>query len=200
MNKSAQQGIFSKEAFCYDPDTDTFLCPANQRLKRIGYSKKHKQFEYKADGKICSACQLKDKCTRSKTGRTLRRHLRQEELDKMIKQANSSASKRDLKQRQQLSERSFAQSTRYGFKRARWRRLWRMQIQDYLIAAIQNITKLIKVRIPSVSKSNVKAATSARSISYFYNRLMIKILCSSFTHTQRLMPWVTGKSVSFISV
>jgi len=58
-----QQGIFSK-----DPDTDTFLCPANQRLKRIGYSKKHKQFEYKADGKICSACQLKDKYTRSKTG------------------------------------------------------------------------------------------------------------------------------------
>jgi hypothetical protein len=41
-------------------------------------------------------------------------------------------------------ERSFAHSKRYGFDRARWRGLWRMQIQDYLICAIQNIQVLIK--------------------------------------------------------
>ena len=41
-------------------------------------------------------------------------------------------------------ERTFAQATRYGFKRARWRRLWRVQIQEYLTAAIQNIKILLK--------------------------------------------------------
>jgi hypothetical protein len=41
-------------------------------------------------------------------------------------------------------ERSFAHSVRFGFKRARWRRLWRVQIQEYLTAAIQNIAVLIR--------------------------------------------------------
>jgi hypothetical protein len=39
-------------------------------------------------------------------------------------------------------ERSFARSKRYGFDEARWRGFWRMQIQDYLICAIQNIQVL----------------------------------------------------------
>ena len=40
-------------------------------------------------------------------------------------------------------ERSFARAKRYGFDRARWRRLWRVSIQEYLTAAIQNIQVLI---------------------------------------------------------
>ena len=40
-------------------------------------------------------------------------------------------------------ERSFARGTWYGFDRARWRRLWRARIQEYLIAAIQNIEVLL---------------------------------------------------------
>ena len=46
--------------------------------------------------------------------------------------------------RKHLMERSFARSKRYGCDRARWRELWRMQIQDYLICAIQNIQVLIR--------------------------------------------------------
>jgi hypothetical protein len=42
-------------------------------------------------------------------------------------------------------ERSFARGTWYGFDRARWRRLWRVQIQEYLIAAIQNIEILLRL-------------------------------------------------------
>jgi hypothetical protein len=40
-------------------------------------------------------------------------------------------------------ERSFAQATRFGFKRARWRGQWRVQIQDYIIAIAQNVELLI---------------------------------------------------------
>ena len=41
-------------------------------------------------------------------------------------------------------ERSFARAVRFGFKRARWRRLWRVRIQEYLTAAIQNIMILVQ--------------------------------------------------------
>lgn len=41
-------------------------------------------------------------------------------------------------------ERSFADAAdNHHFTRARWRRLWRQQIQDYLIAAIQNVRILL---------------------------------------------------------
>ena len=41
-------------------------------------------------------------------------------------------------------ERSFARAVRYGFKRAKWRGLWRVRIQEYITAAIQEIQILIK--------------------------------------------------------
>jgi transposase len=152
-----QKGIFPKEAFCYDPDTDSFLCPAGQILRRRNYNKRRNQYEYKAPAKTCLQCELKKKCTHSKNGRSLKRHVRQEGLDVMLKAAGSKKAKKDIKHRQDLSERSFAWSTRYGYKRARWRNLWRMQIQDFLVAAVQNITLLIKQPKEKMSKSNVRA-------------------------------------------
>ena len=42
-------------------------------------------------------------------------------------------------------EGSFADAANnHGFKRARWRRLWRQQIQDYLIATVQNVRILLR--------------------------------------------------------
>jgi hypothetical protein len=118
------------------------------------YSTPVHYFEYKASSKACMECLIKDKCTRSESGRTLKRHARQNELDEIIKKTKSRESKNDLKTRQHLSERSFAQSIQYGFKRARWRTLWRMEIQDFLIATIQNIKVLVKQPKERMSKIN----------------------------------------------
>jgi len=64
-------------------------------------------------------------------------------------------------------ERSFARATRYGFDRARWRGLWRVQIQEYLVSTIQNIqvllrygrdqTKRLAVALPSAT--DVRSST-----------------------------------------
>ncbi|MGB7291691.1 MAG: transposase [Thermodesulfobacteriota bacterium] len=81
---------------------------------------------------------------RNKAGRTVKRHLRQEEINYMRNIAKSTLSKKDINTRQHLMERSFARSVRYGFGRARWRRLWRVRIQEYLTAAIQNIQILMR--------------------------------------------------------
>jgi hypothetical protein len=52
-------------------------------------------------------------------------------------------------------ERSFADAANnHHFKRARWRRLWRQQIQDYLIVAIQNVRILLAHQNPK----NIAAA------------------------------------------
>jgi len=158
-----QKGIFPKEAFTYHPDTDAFRCPAGHILKRGNYHKKRNHYEYKASSQLCANCELREQCTRAKNGRTVKRHARQDELDSMLQHATSREAKRDIKTRQHLSERSFGQSTRYGYKRARWRRVWRMQIQDFLICAIQNITVLITHSEEKISKSNAQIGQLIRA-------------------------------------
>ena len=136
--------IFSEEEFQYDSQSDTYRCPVGNLLKPKSLHSNRQSRDYAAPKKVCAACLIREQCTRNKSGRTIKRHLRQEELDRMREASRSSQAKRDIKTRQHLMERSFARGTWYGFDRARWRRLWRVQIQEYLIAAIQNIEVLLR--------------------------------------------------------
>jgi len=157
-NTGTKKGIFPKEAFIYDAVDDVFICPAGQILKRRKYYKKRKHYEYIASASTCNSCELKAKCTKAKSGRTLKRHVRQNDLDFMVDQASNREAKRDIRTRQHLMERSFARATRYGYKRARWRRLWRVQIQEYLTAGIQNIMVLLRhVKEPAPARGMVLA-------------------------------------------
>jgi hypothetical protein len=64
-------------------------------------------------------------------------------------QANEPAARKNRRRRQHLSEGSFADATNaHGFKRSRWRRLWRQQIQNHLIAACQNVRILLRNNRP----------------------------------------------------
>jgi len=181
-----QKGIFPKEAFTYDSSKDLFVCPAGEELRRRKHSRTRRHYEYKASQAACAECPLKPRCTAAKDGRTLKRHERQEDLDRMLREAKTPRSRRDLKTRQHLSERSFARSTRYGYKRARWRRLWRVRIQDFLIATVQNILALVTKAVGKLSKSEAiqgtdRGSSEPRSHSYRLlqlARLYIRVLFS----------------------
>ena len=160
-----QKGIFPKEAFIFNREDDTFSCPAGQTLKRRRFSRQRQQYEYYMPKKLCNGCRLREQCTRSSMGRSLKRHLRQDDLDIMLEQAHSPAAKRDIKTRQHLMERSFARATRYGLKRARWRRLWRVQIQEYLTASIQNLMVLLaNIKEPAAAMSRVAEKPAAKGV------------------------------------
>ena len=136
--------IFSEDRFEYDPQSNTYRCPAGNQLKPKSLHLGRQSRDYAAPKKICAVCHLREQCTKNKSGRTVKRHLRQEELDRMREASWSAKAKRDIKTRQHLMERSFARGTPYGYDRARWRGLWRVQIQEYLISAVQNIQVLLK--------------------------------------------------------
>jgi hypothetical protein len=142
--KGRRKGIFPPSAFAYDPVEDTMICPAGQTLT-LRHRWEHRQAcEYAARKEVCLACDLRVQCTRSQsTGRTVRRNFEQDKLDNLYAVARSRPSRRDIRIRQHFMERSFAEAGRYGFKRARWRGTQRVRIQDYLIAATQNIRLLV---------------------------------------------------------
>jgi hypothetical protein len=144
VKRTEKLKIFSEEQFQYDPQSDTYRCPAGNVLKPKSLHINRQSRDYAVSKKVCAACPVREQCTKNKSGRTIKRHLRQEELDGMREASRSTRAKRDIKTRQHLMERSFARGTRYGFDRARWRGLWRVQIQEYLIAAVQNLQVLLK--------------------------------------------------------
>jgi hypothetical protein len=159
-----EQSIFGDEAFTYDPARDIYLCPAGQTLKPRRMHPILRTIEYKAPARVCAACVLRAQCTRSHHGRTVQRHEKQGALDVARAQAHSVAAWRDRKRRHHLMERSFADAANnHHFKRARWRRLWRQQIQDYLIAAIQNVRILLKHTYPKRSTAAAVLLPSFRT-------------------------------------
>jgi transposase len=143
--KGSRRGIYDESVFVYDAEADTYRCPAGRTLTRRKHRTERRAYEYSAGAKTCAACDLRTKCTRSKTGgRTIKRHEEQEAIDQARAQSHSAAAKRDRRRRKHLMEGSFADAANnHGFKRARWRRRWRQRIQDLLIAAIQNIRMLL---------------------------------------------------------
>jgi len=147
LKKGRRESIFGYEEFKYDAQADVYTCPAGQTLAKRKCKSKRNAYEYACSMTICKACNIRSQCTKAKSGnaRTILRHNQQEAVDEARKQSHSDAAKQDRVRRKWLMEGSFADAANnHGFKRARWRRLWRQQIQDYMIAAVQNIRILIK--------------------------------------------------------
>jgi transposase len=142
--RKRDRGIFRPEQFVYDAEREVYVCPAGQDLKRRHHKWKRRADYYGCNPSLCQACALKPRCTRSETGRTVIRYEGQELIDRARAQSHSYAAKQDRRQRKHVSEGSFADAANHhGFKRSRWRGLWRQQLQDYLIAVCQNLRILI---------------------------------------------------------
>ena len=144
--KGRREGIFGYEDFKYDKESDTFTCPAGETLTRRKHKKKRKAYEYACSSLTCNTCEQRSSCTRTKLGpRTVKRHYNHEAVEAGRAESSSAEAKKDRVRRKWLMEGSFADAANnHGFKRARWRRLWRQTIQDYMIATVQNVRILIK--------------------------------------------------------
>jgi transposase len=163
QHHARSEGIFPDSAFTYDARTNTYRCPAGQRMQPRRLHPSKRTWEYQLPQAVCAACALRAQCTRAIAyGRTIHRHEHQALLDRARQQAHSPAARRDRQRRQHLAEVSFADAANHhGFKRARWRRLWRVQIQDWLIAAIQNVKILLKHRLPPVASAGAALILTA---------------------------------------
>jgi transposase len=143
-NSGSRKGIFKEEEFRYNPETDSYICPAGNQLHRA--KNLDRQYVlYRGNRKICSDCSLRAQCTRSKHWRTIKRHIHHEQIQQARMESKSGWAKRDRKRRRHLMEGSFADAaSNHGFKRARWRGLEKQTIQDLIIASCQNLRILLR--------------------------------------------------------
>jgi len=143
-----RKGIYPAKQFTYDAEDNRYTCPAGQYLYPRRRDPRREVTEYATRKGVCAACSLRDQCTRAKRGRTLMRHDAQDLIETARTQSASPEAYRDRARRRHLGEGSFAEACLHHFKRSRWRRLERQQVQDWLIAAIQNIKLLTRAHKP----------------------------------------------------
>ena len=171
QKRNAAKGVFGIDRFSYDPGNDIYICPGDNELKPHRYDPQNRHIVYKAANQSCRACELRDQCTKSKNGRTIRRHERQTSLDKKHQEGKSRRGRRDIRTRQHLMERSFARAKRYGFDRSRWRGLWRMEIQELITCIVQNIQVLVNKAQKPPKVAAQRAAYGAQSADLSANGL-----------------------------
>lgn len=141
----ATRGLFGIEHFAYDEIADAYRCPAGQILAPWQQRLDRDAIRYAAGAKVCGPCPLRGRCTGSPF-RTITRHRREHELQRLRGLTYDDAGKRDLRRRKHLMERSFAAGTRHGVKRSRWRRLCRAEVHELLVAIAQNVAIIVRHR------------------------------------------------------
>jgi transposase len=86
VNASGDGTLFDRAEFHYEESSDTYLCPAGQRLRRRQLHRKDHTIVYTGQATICGVCALQSRCTVG-AQRTLKRTLHEGALQRMQERA-----------------------------------------------------------------------------------------------------------------
>ena len=139
--------FFSSQEFTYDAKRDLYVCPAGKELHYFAAHSTERSRRYRAHAKDCNHCPLKAQCTTGKQGRSLCRSVDEDTLDRVRAYQPTEPYKKALRKRQVWVEPLFAEAKDWhGMRRFRLRRLWRVNSEALMIAAGQNLKRLLKKR------------------------------------------------------
>jgi len=158
---SHREGYFHKREYKYDPETDTYRCPANQIIVYRGTNRNGYR-EYASDAKRCADCPQRARCTQSRNHQKLiTRHVWQGFKEEINANRLTDLGKRLYAPRKETVERSFADAKElHGHRYARFRGLAKVQAQCLLSAACQNMKKMALV-LARKAKKEVESALSS---------------------------------------
>ena len=136
--------LFGKSAFLYDAEKDLYTCPQGEPLRRQGYDHKERSIRYAARPSACNACALKARCTKSTKGRRIRRSFEEKCLERVRSYGGTEPYRKAIRKRGVWVEPLFAEAKDWhGARRFRLRKLEKVNAEALLIAAGQNIKRLL---------------------------------------------------------
>jgi transposase len=139
--------LFSKRDFTYDPERDVYLCPQGTALRFAAVSPAERLRVYYADRAACNACPIKARCTTTDQGRRVSRHMDEEYVDLARSYHETEPYRKARRKRQVWVEPLFAEAKEWhGLRRFRLRGLERVNREALLVAAGQNLKRLLSCR------------------------------------------------------
>jgi transposase len=144
--KGTGQGrpFFGKDEFAYDPGQDLYRCPAGELLVPRMRNVARSLIGYRAKAGTCERCLLRSDCTTSKLGRQILRHFDEEYVDRVKAYRGTFPYEKALRKRRVWVEPLFAEAKDWhGMRRFRLRRLEKVNAEALMIAAGQNVKRLL---------------------------------------------------------
>ena len=142
---SQRTKYYPAKLFQYDAEKDQYICPHRQILPLVSRRTSEHVLIYKPKAEICNACPVKRKCTGSKSGRHIFRSFFHEYLDKVETYRQTEAYLKALRKRSVWVEPLFGEAKEFHrLRRIRLRRLHKVNIEGVMVAAGQNLKRLIK--------------------------------------------------------
>jgi hypothetical protein len=170
--RTPRAGRIPQSDFTYLPQEDCYVCPEGRKLPYSSYSASKRAYLYKASAKVCADCPLCRRCAGCR-GRIIWRHQHQESIEWADGLWSREHRRRLMRRRMHVMEGSFADaSNHHGYKRARWRGLVSVTVQNLLIAAIQNVRKLLRyARKPRAAVAQGPAQPKSSTFDVILTRL-----------------------------
>ncbi len=134
---------YGPERFTYQPQSNTYRCPAGEQLNYVGLNVRNRAHAYIGSAKRCGACSQKTQCT---TGRYkyLAIHIHESVRQRARELAQTPEFAQAQRQRKKV-EALFAElKNQIGLRRLRLRRMKFVREQFWLAATVQNIKRLVR--------------------------------------------------------
>src|SRR5579862_3204664 len=134
---------YGPERFTYQPESNTYRCPAGEQLNYVGLNVRNRAHAYIGSAKRCGACSQKAQCT---TGRYkyLAIHIHESVRQRARELAQIPQFAKAQRQRKKV-EALFAElKNQIGLRRLRLRRMKFVREQFFLAAVAQNMKRLVR--------------------------------------------------------
>jgi transposase len=147
---SQRTEYYSGKLFQYDPEQDHYICPQGQILSLVSRRTSEQVLIYKPKAEVCNACPVKSRCTGSKSGRHIFRSFFQAYLDKAESYRQTQVYLKAMRKRSVWVEPLFGEAKEFHcLRRFRLRRLRKVNMEAAMVAAGQNLKRLIKHHLES---------------------------------------------------
>jgi transposase len=134
---------YGPERFTYQPESNTYRCPAGEQLNYVGLNVRNRAHAYIGSAKRCGACSQKAQCTNGRY-KYLAIHIHESVRQRARELANTPEFAKAQRQRKKV-EALFAElKNQIGLRRLRLRRIKFAREQFLLAAAAQNIKRLVR--------------------------------------------------------
>lgn len=144
-NKNKSKGKFRKSAFIYDKETQTYTCPAGNKMSATtanlnGY------ITFRCERGVCKKCSHNNECySKSYSSKMITRHIWQDSLDADDDFRKTSDGKFYYSGRKETIERVFADGKeQHGMRYTRLRGIEKVTEEVYLLFGCMNLKKMIK--------------------------------------------------------
>ena len=139
--------MYREQDFAYEAAADMYHCPGGQTLRFLSHCRNTQRRIYAAPAAACASCALRSQCTTAKRGRRIGRHRDEAYLDRVRTYHATDAYAKAMRKRQVWVEPLFAEAKGWhGLQRFRLRGLEKVNGEALLIAAGQNLKRLLSWR------------------------------------------------------